>query len=67
MYDNRKSFGYPPIIRRDPEVYRMIEGTNRNMGRMGFCVALLTLGGYFLYKKVNNLSKECEKLKETGK
>ena len=65
--DNRKTFGYPPIIRRDPEIYRMMEGTNRNMGRMGFCVALLALGGYFLYKKVNNLSKECEKLKETGK
>ena len=67
MYDNRKSFGYPPVIRRDQDVYRMIEGTNKNMGRIGFCVALLAVGGYFLYKRVNALARECEKLKETGK
>lgn len=68
MYNERKSFGYPPAaIRRDSEMYRMIETTNRNVGKIGFCVGILTVGGYFLYKKVKELSRECEKLKEMGK
>lgn len=67
MHNYRKSFGYPPLVRRDLEIYRMIDGTNKNIGRIGFCVALLAAGGYYLYKKVNHLTRVCEKLKETGK
>ncbi len=64
MNANRNCYGYPPAIRRDPEVYRIMNETNRNLGRAGFCLGLLTVGGYMLYKKVSELSKEVRKMKE---
>ena len=67
MDANRKTFGYPTVIRNDPELYRIINDTNKNIGKIGFCIALLAAGGYYLHRKVKELSRECEKLKETGK
>ena len=68
MNSNRNYYGYPQPMRRDPELYRMVADTNRNLGKAGFFLGLLTVGGYALYRKVNELSKEVKKMKEeTGK
>lgn len=68
MNQNRRYYGYPQPVRRDPELYRMINENNRHLGRAGFFLGLLTVGGYVLYRKVNELSKEVKKMKEeTGK
>lgn len=67
MNANRRTFGYPPVIKSDPELYRIMDSTNKNVGRIGFCIGLLAVGGYYLHRKVKELSRECEKLKETGK
>lgn len=64
MYPDRKVYGYPQNVRRDPEVYRILNETNKNLGRAGFCLGMLVVGGYVLYKKVNNLANEVKKLKE---
>lgn len=68
MNHNRNYYGYPQPGRRDPELYRITNEINRNLGRAGFCLGLLTFGGYALYRKVTELSKEVKKMKEeTGK
>ena len=67
MSRERRIYGYYPPVRRDPDIYRALDNTNKNLGRIGFCVGLLGAGGYFLYKKVKNLSAEVKKYKETGK
>ncbi|MBR2591787.1 MAG: hypothetical protein IKD62_02345 [Oscillospiraceae bacterium] len=64
MNHNRNYFGYPQPVRRDPELYRMMNETNRNLGKAGFFLGLLTVGGYALYRKVNDLSREVKKIKE---
>ena len=63
MYGGRKMYGYYPI-RRDQEVIKMVETSNKTIGKVGFCIGLLSVGGYYLYKKVNELSRELKKLKE---
>lgn len=68
MNPNRNYYGYSLPVCRDPYLCRIEDKTNRNLGRAGFCLGLLTLGGYMLYRKVNELSKEVKKMKEeTGK
>lgn len=59
---------YPQLVQRDPELYRLLTKTNRNLYRVGFFLGFLTAGGCVLYKKVNELSREIKKMKEgTGK
>ena len=42
--------------------------TNRNFGKVGFCLGLMVVGGFVLYRKVSELSKDVRKIKEeTGK
>lgn len=68
MNPNRKYYGYPLPAHRDPEIYRILNDTNRNLAKGGFCLCLLTVGGYALYRKVSELSREVKKMKEeTGK
>lgn len=67
MKTERRVYGYYPV-RREPEVYHMIETTNKTITKIGFCVGLLGVAGYALYKKVNSLAKDVKKMKEeTGK
>ena len=63
MYTRQKAYRYYPI-QRDPEVFKMIEKNNKSIYKIGFFMGLLGVGGYFLYKKVNELSKEMTKMKE---
>ena len=53
-----------PPTRRDPEVYRLIDATNK---RVGFCAFLLGVGGYFLDKKVKELSASVKELEKNQK
>ena len=62
MFQERKTYGYPPAIRRDPEVYRAINGINRNLGKAGFCLGAMTVGGIFLWRKVKELNLEVQEL-----
>ena len=63
----RKTYCYQPVY-RDAEVKKMMDTTNVAIGKIGACIGVLGVCGYFLYKKVNELSKEVKKLKEeTGK
>ena len=59
--------GYYPLVRKEPYIYKAMDDTNKTLSRLGFAVGALGIGGYFLYKKLDNLSKEVKKLKETGK
>ena len=63
MRPERKTYGYCPR-----SIHQELDITNKAIGKIGVCVGLLIAGGYFLYKKVDNLSKEVKKMKEeTGK
>ena len=64
MNGNRNCYGYPQPTRSDPEMYRMMSETNKNLGKAGFCLGLLTVGGYMLYRKVSELAKEVKAIKE---
>lgn len=59
--------GYYPPVRKEPYIYKAMDDTNKTLSRLGFAVGALGIGGYFLYKKLDSLSKEVKKLKETGK
>ena len=63
MY-NRKVYGYPANVRKDPEVYAEINNINKNLVRGGFVLGGLAVGGYFLYRKISDLSKDVKKMKE---
>ena len=68
MNSNRKVYGYYLPIRRDQELAKALETNNKMLGRVGVGIAVLGLGGYYLYRKLNELSKEVKKIKEeTGK
>lgn len=64
---NNRVYGYYPPSRKEPYLYRAMEENSRTLGRLGFAVGALGIGGYFLYKKLDGLAKEVKKLKETGK
>ena len=64
MYPERKVYGYPANVRKDPEVYTAISNINKNLARGGFILGGLVVGGYVLYKKVNDLTKDVKKIKE---
>ena len=63
MRPERRTYSYcPRSVRHD------LDTTNKVLGKVCVCVGLLGAGGYFLYKKVKDLSEEVKKLKEeTGK
>lgn len=64
MFTDRKVYGYPARVRKDPEVYAAINNINKNLARGGFFLGGLVVGGYFLFKKVNDLTKDVKKMKE---
>lgn len=64
MYPDRKVYGYPVNVRKDPEVYTAINNINKNLARGGFFLGGLIVAGYFLCKKVNDLTKDVKKMKE---
>ena len=64
MNTNRRFYGYPQPVRKDPDVYRGLDETNRNLGKAGFCLGIMVVGGYILCRKVSDLSKEVKKMKE---
>lgn len=63
---NRKPYGYYPARYREPQVYREIDSTNKNVSRVAFGVGMLAVGGYFLCKKVKDLNARLSKL-ESGR
>ena len=64
MYRDRKVYGYPVNVRKDPEAYAAINNINKNLARGGFVLGGLVVGGYVLFKKVNELIKDVKKMKE---
>ena len=65
--NKNRVYGYYPPVRREPYIYKTMDDANKMLNRLGFSICALGVGGYFLYKKLDNLSKEVKKLKETGK
>lgn len=65
--NKNRVYGYYPPVRKEPYIYKAMDDTNKTLSRLGFAVGALGIGGYFLYKKLDNLTKEVKKLKETGK
>ena len=55
----RKTYGYSTQPRRD--ILREIDRFN---GRLGFALGALSVGGFFLLRKLCELNKEVEKLKK---
>lgn len=71
MRNDRKNYAYYPRVRMESPIIDQIEKTNKLVGKIGVCVGVLGIGGYFLYKKVQSLTeyvrdlaKECKKTKE---
>ena len=64
MSTERKVCGYYIPIRRESEMQKTLDINSKAIGKIGFCIGILGVGGYFLYKKVNDLSKEVKKMKE---
>ena len=64
---NNRVYGYYPPVRRESYIYKAVDDTNKTLSRLGFAVGALGIGGYFLYKKLDNLAKDVKKLRETGK
>lgn len=68
MYKNKEaSYRYNTLINQRYEINKKIDDINKTVSRIGFCIGLLGVGGYFLYKKINNLSTEVKNLKEARK
>lgn len=63
MLNQRQVYRYQ-VVRYDPEIVNTINSIGKTLGKMGVCIGVLGVGGYFLAKKVNELSKDVKKLKE---
>jgi hypothetical protein len=64
MYPDRKVYGYSVATKKDQEIYTAINGINKNLAKGGFFLGGLVVGGYFLFKKVNDLAKDVKRIKE---
>lgn len=64
MSPDRKTFDYSQNGRRDHDTYSAINSINRNLAKGGFILGGLVVGGYFLFKKVNDLARDVKKMKE---
>lgn len=64
MKMERRVYGYYPVHGVSDEIRRDVESMGKIVSKIGFCVGILTAGGYYLYKKVNNLTKDVKKMKE---
>lgn len=64
MFNNRKVYGYPVRFQKEQEVYSALNNLNKNLSRGGFILGGLVVGGYVLYRKVNDLMKDVKKIKE---
>ena len=68
MRIDRNVYGYINP-NRGSEIYRMMDEVKKESKRMGVCLGIVGTVGYFLYRKVKNLTVQVEELKkkETGK
>ena len=59
MRNGMKAYRYCPV-----NYGTEISTINRNMAKAGVVLGGLVVGGYYLYRKVTDLTKEVKKLKE---
>ena len=71
MRNDRKTYLYYPRVQIESPVVKQLEKTDKMIGRIATCIGVLGIGGYFLCKKVKELSdavarlsKDCKKMKE---